>query len=120
MFSGAKKGEVQDVVKCRKGGGAGCCQVQKRGRCRMLSVQKKGEMQDVVKCRKGGGVGCCTAKKGEVQDVVAVLLNFASRSSYNYKNHQFSASAVELEFLRSERRLRSGRHYCIKCCVLSF
>ena len=27
------------------------------------------------------------------------------------KNHQFSASAVELEFLRSERRLRSGRHF---------
>jgi hypothetical protein len=26
-------------------------------------------------------------------------------------NHQFSASAVELEFLRSERRLRSGRHF---------
>jgi hypothetical protein len=25
--------------------------------------------------------------------------------------HQFSASAVELEFLRSERRLRSGRHF---------
>jgi hypothetical protein len=27
------------------------------------------------------------------------------------ENHQFSASAVELEFLRSERRLRSGRHF---------
>ena len=26
-------------------------------------------------------------------------------------NHQFSASAVELEFLRSERRLRYGRHF---------
>ena len=26
-------------------------------------------------------------------------------------NHQFSASAVELEFLRSERRLRSGKHF---------
>ena len=26
-------------------------------------------------------------------------------------SHQFSASAVELEFLRSERRLRSGRHF---------
>ena len=26
-------------------------------------------------------------------------------------NHQFSASAVKLEFLRSERRLRSGRHF---------
>ena len=25
--------------------------------------------------------------------------------------HQFSASAVELEFLRSERRLRSGKHF---------
>jgi hypothetical protein len=29
----------------------------------------------------------------------------------NSRNHQFSASAVELEFLRSERRLRSGRHF---------
>jgi len=27
------------------------------------------------------------------------------------RNHQFSASAVELEFLRSERRLRSGKHF---------
>ena len=27
------------------------------------------------------------------------------------QNHQFSASAVELEFLRSERRLRSGKHF---------
>jgi hypothetical protein len=31
---------------------------------------------------------------------------------YRYKeHHQFSASAVELEFLRSERRLRSGKHF---------
>ena len=28
-----------------------------------------------------------------------------------HRNHQFSASAVELEFLRSERRLRSGKHF---------
>ena len=34
--------------------------------------------------------------------------------------HQFSASAVELEFLRSERRFEIWQALCIKCCVLSF
>ena len=32
--------------------------------------------------------------------------------------HQFSASAVELEFLRSERRLRSGKHLHKVLCTL--
>jgi hypothetical protein len=33
------------------------------------------------------------------------------------KNHQFSVSAVELEFLRSERRLRSGRHFVLSAVI---
>jgi len=39
------------------------------------------------------------------------FLFFLSPMKAVNKNHQFSASAVELEFLRSERRLRSGRHF---------
>ena len=60
--------------------------------------------QRVSLCSEQGVASCCLCL--EPRSVAVGLQDHKTKGNY-----QFSASAVELEFLRSERRLRSGRHF---------
>ena len=63
---------------------------------------------------------CASVPSSIILPVIKWVGSWYMIRPFLFENHQFSASAVELEFLHSERRLRFGRHFALSAVYSHF